>query len=97
MNNYGFHFAESYQGYWNIAQIGRKIPGTLYIDKHSIRLELFWNNVTHIDLRVFSSATGYAYAEQNNKKLCYYFVLKELKILHVSWFGKHQSHYKKHQ
>lgn len=94
MNNYGFHFAESYQGYWNIAQIGRKIPGTLYIDKHSIRLELFWNNVTHIDLRVFSSATGYAYAEQNNKKLCYYFVLKELKTLHVSWFGKHQSHYK---
>ena len=55
MNNYGFHFAESYQGYWNIAQIGRKIPGTLYIEKHSIRLELFWNNITSSDIRAISS------------------------------------------
>lgn len=94
MSNYGFHFAESYQGYWNIAQIGRKIPGTLYLEKHSIRLELFWNNVTHIDLRVIPSATGYAYAEIGNKKLCYYFVLKGLQIITVSWFGKHQSQYK---
>lgn len=94
MNNYGFHFAESYQGCWNIAQIGRKIPGTLYIDKHSIRLELFWNNVTHIDLRVFSSATGYAYTDIGNKKTCYYFMLKGLQLMYVSWFGKHQSQYK---
>lgn len=94
MNNYGFHFAESYQGYWNIAQIGRKIPGTLYIEKHSIRLELFWNKIARSDIRVISSATGYAYAEQNNKKVCYYFLLKGLKTIYVSWFGKHQSHYK---
>lgn len=67
MNNYGFHFAESYQGYWNIAQIGRKIPGTLYIEKHSIRLELFWNNITRKNIRVISSVTGYAFAEQENK------------------------------
>ena len=94
MNNYGFHFSEFYQGYWNIAQIGRKIPGTLYIDKHSIRLELFWNNVTHRDLRVLSSATGYAYTEIDNKKTCYYFVIKGLRLLSASWFGRHQSQYK---
>ncbi len=94
MNNYGFHFAGSYQGYWNISQIGRKIPGTLYLEKHSIRLELFWNNVTHVDLRVIPSATGYAYTEIGNKKICYYFVLKGLQIMSASWFGKHQSQYK---
>ena len=94
MNNYGFHFAESYQGYWNIAQIGRKIPGTLFIEKHSIRLELFWNNITSIDVRVISSVKGYAFAEQENKKSCYFFVLKELHLMSVSWFGKHQSQYK---
>lgn len=94
MNNYGFHFAESYQGYWNIAQIGRKIPGTLYIEKHSIRLELFWNNITRKNIRVISSVTGYAFAEQENKKSCYYFVLKELQLMSVSWFGNHQSQYK---
>lgn len=94
MNNYGFHFAESYQGYWNIAQIGRKIPGTLYLESHSIRLELFWNNVTHIDMHVIPSASGYAYTETGNKKLCYYFVLKGLELNSVSWFGKHQSQYK---
>ncbi len=94
MNNFGFHFAESYQGYWNIAQIGRKIPGTLYLEKHSIRLELFWNNVTHRDIRVIPSATGYAYTEICNNKQCYYFVLKELQLISVSWFGHHQSQYK---
>lgn len=94
MNNYGFHFAESYQGYWNIAQIGRKIPGTLYLEKHSVRLELLWNNVTDRDLHVIPSATGYAYTEIGNKKQCYYFVLKELELISVSWFGKHQSQYK---
>lgn len=94
MNNYGFHFAEYYQGYWNIAPIGRKIPGTLYLDKHSIRLELFWNNVTLIDMCNPLSATGYAYTEIENKKLCYYFVLKGLQLISVSWFGKHQSQYK---
>lgn len=94
MNNYGFHFAEFYQGYWNIAQIGRKIPGTLYIEKHSIRLELFWNNITRKNIRVISSVTGYAFAEQENKKSCYYFVLKELQLMSVSWFGNHQSQYK---
>ena len=94
MNNYGFHFAESYQGYWNIAQIGRKIPGTLYLEKHSIRLELFWNNVTHRYLHVIPSATGYAYTKIGNTKLCYYFVLKGLQLMSVSWFGKHQSQYK---
>ena len=94
MNNYGFHFAESYQGYWNIAQIGRKIPGTLYIEKHSIRLELFWNNITSSDIRAISSVTGYAFTEHENKKSCYYFVLKELQLMSVSWFGKHQSQFK---
>lgn len=94
MNNFDFHFAESYQGYWNIAQIGRKIPGTLYIEKHSIRLELFWNNITRKNIRVISSVTGYAFAEQENKKSCYYFVLKELQLMSVSWFGNHQSQYK---
>lgn len=94
MNNYGFHFAESYQGYWNIAQIGRKIPGTLYIEKHSIRLELFWNNITSSDIRAISSVTGYAFTEHENKKSCYYFVLKELQLMSVSRFGKHQSQFK---
>ena len=94
MNNYGFHFAESYQGYWNLAQIGRKIPGTLYIEKHSIRLELFWNNITSRDARTISSVTGYAYTEIDNIKSCYYFVLKGLKLMSVSWFGRHQSQYK---
>lgn len=94
MNNYGFHFAVSYQGYWNISQIGRKIPGTLYVDQHSIRLELFWNNVTCRDIRTISSATGYAYTEQENKKLCFYFVLKRLRIITASFFGRRQSQYK---
>ena len=68
MNNYDFKFANSYLGYWNIPNIGRKIPGTLYIENHSIRLELFWNNVTSAHLSKFPSATGYAYTEINNKK-----------------------------
>lgn len=93
MNNYRFHFAESYHGYWNISQIGRNIPGTLYVDKHSIRLELFWNNITSKYIRVISSVTGYAFAEQDNKKFCYYFVLKELQLMSASLFGKHQSQY----
>lgn len=94
MNNYNFHFAESYLGYWNIPQIGRKIPGTLYLEKHSIRLELFWNNVPLRDLCVIPSTTGYAYTEIGNKKLCYYFILKGLELNSVSWFGNHQSQYK---
>ncbi len=94
MNNYNFHFAESYQGYWNIAQIGRKIPGILYLDKHSIRLEVFWNNVSNGDFRVNLSATGYAYTEEENNKKCYYFALKGLKVIRASWFGAHQSQYK---
>ncbi len=68
MNNYGFQFAEAYTGYWNIPNIGRKIPGTLFLEKHAMRLELFWNNTTSSDLRILSSATGYAYTERNNKK-----------------------------
>lgn len=93
MNNYDFHFAESYQGYWNITQIGRKIPGTLYVEKHSIRLELLCNGKTNKDIRVISSATGYAYTEQDNKKMCYYFVLAGLEMMNGSWFGKQQSQY----
>ena len=94
MNNYGFQFAETYTGYWNIPNIGRKIPGTIFLEKHFIRLELFWNNITSNDLRILSSATGYAYTERNNKKCCYYFTLKDLYLYHISWFGKHQSQYK---
>lgn len=94
MNNYDFKFADSYLGYWNIPNIGRKIPGTLYIEKHSIRLELFWNNVASSHLSKFPSATGYAYTEIDNKKHCYYFKLKDLYLTYVSWFGKHQSQYK---
>ena len=94
MNNYDFKYANSYLGYWNIPNIGRKIPGTLYIEKHSICLELFWNNVAYTHLSIFPSATGYAYAEKDNKKYCYYFKLKDLHLTCVSWFGKHQSQYK---
>lgn len=94
MNNYDFKFADSYLGYWNIPNIGRKIPGTLYLEKHSIRLELFWNNIAHTNFRTLSTATGYAYTENNKKKCCYYFKLKDLHLTYVSWFGKRQSQYK---
>lgn len=94
MNNYDFKYANTYLGYWNVPNIGRKVPGTLFVEKYSIRLELFWNNVTHRDVRVILSATGYAYTELDNKKLCYYFVLKGLQLISISWFGKHQSQYK---
>jgi len=94
MNNYDFQFAERYIGYWNIPNIGRKIPGTLFLEKHSIRLELFWNNTTSCDLHTLPSATGYAYTDRNNKKQCYYFTLKDLHLYYVSLFGKHQSQYK---
>ena len=57
-------------------------------------MELFWNNITHVDLRVIPSATGYAYTDIGNNKLCYYFELKGLQLISVSWFGKHQSQYK---
>ena len=60
MNNYGFQFADSYLGFWNVPQIGGKIPGTLFIEKHSIRLELFWNNVSAANMSTIFSATGYA-------------------------------------
>lgn len=94
MNNYDFRYAYSYLGYWNIPSIGRKIPGTLYVEKHSIRLELFWNNVATTYLSNYLSATGYAYTEIDNKKYCYYFKLKDLHLTYVSLFGRHQSQYK---
>lgn len=94
MNNYSFQFADSYLGFWNIPKIGRKIPGTLFIEKHSIRLELFWNNVSAANMSTISSATGYAYSEIDNKKLCFYFALKGLRLTNSSRFGNHQSKYK---
>ena len=94
MNNYSFQFADSYLGFWNVPQIGRKIPGTLFIEKHSIRLELFWNNVSAANMSTISSATGYAYSEIDNKKFCFYFALKGLRLTYSSWFGHHQSKYK---
>ena len=93
MNNYSFQFADNYLGFWNIPNIGRRIPGVLYIEQHSVRLELFWNNAVSVDMRAISSATGYAHTEIGNKKQCYYFVLKGLKLMLYSWFGKHQSKY----
>ncbi len=94
MDNYSFQFADSYLGFWNIPQLGRKIPGTLFIEKHSIRLELFWNNVSAANVSTISSATGYAYSEIDNRKLCFYFALKGLRLTYSSWFGHHQSKYK---
>lgn len=94
MNNYSFQFADSYLGFWNIPKIGKKIPGTLFIEKHSIRLELFWNNVSAANMSTVSSATGYAYSEIDNKKLCFYFALKGLRLANSSRFGNHQSKYK---
>ena len=94
MNNYSFQFADSYLGFWNIPKIGRKIPGTLFIEKHSIRLELFWNNVSAANMSTISSATGYAYSEIDNKKFCFYFALKGLRLTYSSWFGHHQSKFK---
>lgn len=58
MNNYSFQFADNYLGFWNIPNIGRRIPGVLYIEQHSVRLELFWNNAVSVDVRAISSATG---------------------------------------
>ena len=94
MNNYNFEFADAYLGYWNIPNIGRKIPGTLYVAQHSIQLELFWNNAITVNWNVVSSATGYAYTEINNRENCYYFVLKGLQLTFYSRFGRHQSKYK---
>ncbi len=94
MKNYSFHFADSYLGFWNIPNIGRRIPGSLYVEQHSVRLELFWNNAVTVGLSYISSATGYAHTETDNKKVCFYFVLKGLKITSNSWFGRHQSKYK---
>ena len=94
MNNYSFQFADSYLGFWNIPNIGRRIPGSLYVEQHSVRLELFWNNAVTVGLSSISYATGYAHTETDNKKVCFYFVLKGLKITSNSWFGRHQSKYK---
>ena len=68
MNNYDFKFTDSYLGHWNIPNIGKNIPGTLYVEKHSIRLEIFLNNIVHTNKNTLPVATGYAYTEINNKK-----------------------------
>ena len=45
-------------------------------------------------MSAISSATGYAYTEIDNKKLCFYFALKGLRLTYSSWFGHRQSKYK---
>lgn len=94
MDNYNFKFADSYLGYWNIPNIGRKIPGSLYIRNHSICLELFWNSIAIFEMRSTFSATGYAYSEIEGKKSCFYFKLNNLKLTYYSCFGKSQSKFK---
>ena len=93
MNNYDFYFADSYLGFWDIPNIGDKIPGTLCIEKHSIRLELFWDNHVNVQIRKIKSAKGYAFVKDKTNRKCYYFILNELYCTYVSWFGFNHSQY----
>jgi len=95
MNNYNFQFAHAYQGHWCIPVIGNDIPGILCIEKYSIHLDLFCNNTSKVVGKLeFETATGYAYAKDENNKSCYYFTLNELYCTNASWFGNKQSQYK---
>lgn len=92
MNNYDFQFEDSYQGYWDIPSIGTNLPGLLYMENSSIRLEIFLNmhSTTH-NTRI-KEAKGYAYPKEFTKT-CYYITLQELYCTKCSVFGNHQSRY----
>lgn len=94
MRNYDFSFSDSYLGYWSIPEIGNGIPGTLYVEKFSVRLELFWNDCKPANIGKYKTITGYAYPADSTKKTCYYFVLKEIYLNFISYFGKNQSLFK---
>lgn len=94
MQNYSFSFSNSYSGHWSIPEIGNNIPGTLIMDKTSIRLELFWNNYKRVNTGKYKSITGYAFPADSEKVTCYYFNLNEIYLNYVSFFGNGQSIYK---
>lgn len=93
MNYYTFQFEKAYQGYWNIPTLGEKIPGVLHIEKYMVRLDLFWNETPRTSKMKIESATGYAYAQNKDKKECYYFTLFDLNITYASFFGDKQSQF----
>ncbi len=93
MNNYNFKFAQSYQGYWNIPGIGDGIPGTLYLEKHNIHLDLFWNNNPRINNFKIDEAGGYAYALNSENKTYSYFLLNDLQCTSASWSTNGQSQF----
>ena len=94
MRNYNFQFAQAYQGQWNIPSIGEGIPGTLYIEKHVMHLDLFWNKYASARIGKHKNATGYAYAKDDKNKTGYYFTLNDLFCTYVSSFGDQQSQFK---
>ena len=93
MNYYTFQFEQAYQGYWNIPTLGEKIPGVLHIEEYMVRLDLFWNETPRTSKMKIESATGYAYAQNKDKKECYYFTLFDLYITYASFFGDRQSQF----
>lgn len=94
MSNYNFSFFSSYHGFWCVPGIGESIPGNLYIDKISIRLELFWDDRKSVNTGKFKLIMGYAYPTDSVNKTCYYFNLKEIYLYYVSFFGRRQSQFK---
>lgn len=93
MNNYNFEYAQSYQGYWNIPGIGDSIPGTLYLEKHDIHLDLFWNNNPRIHIFKYDEAGGYAYDPKSDNNTYRYFLLNDLMCTSASWSTNGQSQY----
>ena len=93
MNNYNFKFAQSYQGFWNIPGIGDNIPGTLFLEKHNIHLDLFWNNNPKIHKFKIDEAGGYACASNSENKTYSYFILNDLLCTSASWSTNGQSQF----
>ena len=93
MRNFDFKFANSYQGYWKLGNTDEELPGVLYVEKHDIRLELFWNNYLFVEVQQPLFCKGYAYAKNAENRTCYYFTLNELYCTQCSVFGNKQSQY----
>lgn len=72
MIDYNFTFKAAYTGIWGCIDSDTQIPGTLHLDEHDIKLELFsQKNIDEI-WRSRNDIRGIAYSDKKN----YHFILK---------------------
>ncbi|MBR5159251.1 MAG: hypothetical protein IKW84_06675 [Bacteroidaceae bacterium] len=90
MDRNEFKFVKEYQGCWCIPTLGDDIPGTLHIDNHQIRLELFGNNIPINSYKTVDRASGFAFEKDAHKK-SFNFHLNELHCIAATAFYNGQT------